>query len=194
MKLISMWEPWATLYVLGQKRIETRGWATYHKGWIAVHATKGGLSRAEMEETCGEPYFREALRGVGPFHHGCIIGLVRLVDCYSTGRVFNAYPELDTPKERAFGDYEPGRFGLVAGEAIRIPEPIPWKSRQGMLLDLDAETVILLREQWKRAYAMALHPECVATLTQQVRALNEVGRILDESTYQGAPAPEDGTE
>ena len=37
-KLISLWEPWATLMAIGAKRIETRSWRTPYRGWLAIQA------------------------------------------------------------------------------------------------------------------------------------------------------------
>jgi len=41
MKALTLTQPWATLVILGVKRIETRGWATPYRGRIAIHAAKG---------------------------------------------------------------------------------------------------------------------------------------------------------
>lgn len=38
MKAITLWQPWASLIALGVKTIETRSWATSHRGPIAIHA------------------------------------------------------------------------------------------------------------------------------------------------------------
>lgn len=39
MKVASLWQPWPTLVLLGAKHLETRGWATKHRGRIGLHAT-----------------------------------------------------------------------------------------------------------------------------------------------------------
>lgn len=39
-KTLSLWQPWASLVAVGEKRIETRSWATKHRGTIAIHATQ----------------------------------------------------------------------------------------------------------------------------------------------------------
>jgi hypothetical protein len=158
-----MWDPWATLYVLGLKRIETRGWPTDYRGPVAIHATKTGLSQKELLDLCCTEPFLSTMRGVVPadlkrgliFHPGHIIGLVNIIDCLQLEpdathqpSVFEVYPHLRTKRERAFGKYEPGRYGLVAVEAFSLPEPIPFKSRQGKLLDLPAEVAAEIRKQW----------------------------------------------
>ena len=40
MKAITLHQPWATLVALGIKTIETRSWATRHRGRVVVHAAK----------------------------------------------------------------------------------------------------------------------------------------------------------
>lgn len=41
MKVISIMQPWATLIVLGHKKIETRSWNTKYRGEILIHASAG---------------------------------------------------------------------------------------------------------------------------------------------------------
>jgi hypothetical protein len=80
----------------------------------------------------------KAVRQALPF--GAVIAVCNLVDCLPTDStfclpgVFDDHQELDTPQERAFGNYAPGRFGLVTANMRRLREPIPFKSRQGKLL------------------------------------------------------------
>lgn len=38
MPVLTLWQPWASLVALGVKTIETRSWATKHRGRIAIHA------------------------------------------------------------------------------------------------------------------------------------------------------------
>lgn len=38
MKALTLTQPYATLVALGVKRIETRGWSTDYRGWLAIHA------------------------------------------------------------------------------------------------------------------------------------------------------------
>jgi hypothetical protein len=41
MKCISLIQPWASLVLFGEKRIETRNWSTTHRGPLLFHALKG---------------------------------------------------------------------------------------------------------------------------------------------------------
>ena len=68
MKLLSLWEPWATLMAIGAKKIETRSWATSYRGWLAIQASKGGLSKQHLAECLEEPGFRLASETMRPGH------------------------------------------------------------------------------------------------------------------------------
>lgn len=39
MKALTLWQPWASLIALGEKRYETRSWATSYRGLLAIHAS-----------------------------------------------------------------------------------------------------------------------------------------------------------
>lgn len=156
MKLLSLWEPWATLMAVGAKQIETRSWATSYRGWLAIHASKGGLSQRDLWDTMAEPAFMAALgiKAMPPkkiakpkFPFGCIVAVVRLVDCCPTKDVFSKYPELNNTEEVGFGDFTEGRWAWVTKDVFRLPEPIPFKAKQG-LIDVPYETVLELRNSW----------------------------------------------
>lgn len=174
MKLISMWEPWASLYVHGLKRVETRHWGTSHQGWTAVHACKGGLTKSQLQETITDPMFAEALKDVTTFHRGCIIGAVNIIACHPPERrdwipgIFEVLSELDTPHERAFGDYSAGRYGIVAApKTFILKRPLPFTSRQGKLLDVPADIVFEMRRQWnERNWGdFPIRGKCIGTRT-----------------------------
>jgi activating signal cointegrator 1 len=151
-KLLSLWEPWATLMALGAKRIETRGWPTSYRGWLAIHASKGGLSKRNLADCLDDPAFRLALGGE-ELSPGCIVAVVRLVDCCPMEDrgclpgVFSDYPEMDTPQEREFGDFNEGRWAWVTERAFRLPKPIPFRGMQG-LVDVPGEVVRAIQEQY----------------------------------------------
>lgn len=164
LKVISLWEPWATLMGIGAKRIETRGWSTDYRGEVAIHSTQGGLTQEELFSTCADEPFLTVLKAAAilqtgmskrqvqhAFPRGKIIAVGTLSACWPTESeicipgVFDEHPELTTEQERAFGDYSPCRYGLVFENVILLHDPIPFKSRQGKLLDLDFDTERLVR-------------------------------------------------
>lgn len=161
LKVMTLWEPWASLLAIEAKKVETRHWHTEYRGPVAIHAAKGGLGKYALYDTCTNPYFITALSEFAPdyrFHFGHIIAVGILSDCVPTEirgicdrelfGEYGDYKHLDTPQERAFGNYAPGRFGFVFTDVARLKSPIPFKSRQGKLLDLDRDTELAVRAQW----------------------------------------------
>ncbi len=164
MKLITLWEPWATLMAIGAKKIETRHWSTHYRGWLAIHAAKRFTS--DQDSQCWMSPFREALNAahvpIAVYRSGrrfqlplgCIIAVAKLIDCGTSeaiveGQPGTRYEKLLAGQERAFGNYDPGRFGLMTESVFRLPIPIPFKSRQGMLLDVPQEIVVEIQKQWR---------------------------------------------
>ena len=169
MKILSLWQPWATLIAAGAKHIETRNWATHYRGELAIHAAKKW--DGELQFTCLTEPFRTALREAGYPHANCyglpfgfIVAMATLIDCCSTVDMipdpaypcaFRKYPTLDTPNERAFGNYEPGQWAWVFGKIMPLRQPISYKGGQG-LRNLDPEVERRVRElampclHWKR--------------------------------------------
>jgi hypothetical protein len=151
MKLISLWEPWATLVAIGAKRVETRDWRTQYRGFLAIHASKAGLATCDLDRCLQAPIFRGALAGES-LSPGCIVAIVRLVDCCPVDDrgcllgVFRQYPELDTPREREFGNFGTGRWAWVMEDLIRIPRPIPFRSKQG-LVDVPPDVITELASE-----------------------------------------------
>jgi len=143
-KALSLTQPFATLVAIGAKKIETRSWSTQYRGPLAIHASKGFPKWAR--ETCSELPFHAALFRGGyalGLHSsdilptGAVIATCKLVDCLPMESriclpgVFDDYPNLDTPQERAFGDYSEGRWAWVIEEP-EIIDPIPAKGALGL--------------------------------------------------------------
>lgn len=151
MKTLSLWQPWATLFVYGAKRIETRSWQ-WPKSWplpavLAVHATKSwgrGHDRDDYEQLCAEEPFRTALFECGfrdggrvaveAIPLGAVVGIVRLVACVGTAQLVGglAFKGALTERERAFGNYTPGRYGWVADRAQPFARIVPAAGAQGI--------------------------------------------------------------
>lgn len=151
---VSLWQPWASLWAHGPKRIETRFWP--FRGTmpcvLAVHAAKRW--NEDLARLAREPYFREALdliapdaiwnARVCPLPTGAVVGLVRVKECVPTRIVLcdgvDAPPiQMDGGRglligaaEAAFGDYTPGRHGWVTDAFRPLTEPIKERGYQGI--------------------------------------------------------------
>lgn len=129
MRALSLTQPWATLVILGAKRLETRGWSTEYRGPLAIQAAKGFPRWAQ--ETCLEEPFRSVLwpdQAPEPRNlpRGLVLGTVHLADCLSTNLLCRQYHAGDQAAqallaghERDFGDYSEDRFAWV----LRDPRP-----------------------------------------------------------------------
>lgn len=124
---ISLWEPWATLVVLGAKSFETRSWRTSHRGPLGIHAAQGwhGWSPRRF---CENPHVAAALRShdVSPrdieLTMGHLIGVVNLYDCLPTTDAL-----LQTRLsmfERLVGDFSPDRWAWRLRDVSRLSRPI----------------------------------------------------------------------
>ena len=142
MKALTLTQPWATLVAIGAKRIETRSWKTSYTGPLAIHSAKG-FPKWERQFTL-EPVCYEAVRYYarckGSYPLGCILATCTLVgcvptevvDCHDQGNVFAvSLPKL-SEREKAFGDYSPGRFAWILEDVKQLPEPIPVKGALGL--------------------------------------------------------------
>lgn len=125
LKALTLTQPWATLVAIGAKRIETRSWSTRYRGPLAIHAARG-FPRDAFDLCRVEP-FRTALSAQAVFPRGEVVATCNLVDCLPTGALNVLYPALDTPQERAFGDFTPGRWAWVLEDVKILTEPIPAK-------------------------------------------------------------------
>lgn len=156
MKALTLTQPWATLVAMGAKRIETRSWRTSYRGPLAIHAAKG-FPRSAMGLCFNDP-FRSALGWPKPPSEGGISqdwikeinGLIKtlprgevvavsyLSACFptmSTGclaGVFEYHTELDSDQERAFGNYDDGRYAWILGAVHQLNPPIPAKGAQSL--------------------------------------------------------------
>lgn len=145
MKAISLWQPWASLLVIGAKVIETRSWPTQYRGPLLIHAAKTlnqDVRYALCDTNVDNAFRRQGGTAARPLWlpFGAIVGQVDLVDCRPT-ESFTA-EELDTEcffehfqeatwTEGALGNFAPGRFGWVLEKPQKFEKPIPYKGSQG---------------------------------------------------------------
>lgn len=147
MKALSLWQPWASLIMLGEKEYETRSWYTSYRGTLLIHASKRAVLK-ELDIALDCPYFQQALmpyraesklvegmkpllspkraREVLPF--GKLLGTVELIDCIPTEDA----REKITNKEYMFGNYGARRFAWKLGSPVAFDQPIDYAGEQGL--------------------------------------------------------------
>jgi len=132
---ISLWQPWASLVVLGAKHYETRIWKypqDYRGRRVGIHAAKDSRYLSLIRT---EP-FASALANA-PWQTPCPLGAILGSAVLGQAQVAVA---ANVPLiERQFGDFGPGRWAWEMLEPKIFDVPIPYKGRQGFFYsDLEA--------------------------------------------------------
>lgn len=152
MKVLTLWEPWATLVALGVKQYETRSWLTNYRGQLLIHAAKRPVRINELRKIglIGESYWASSesqktvrnalypfLWGKENFHYGHAICIVEVTDCIKmTDEVIKSASELDINT----GIWTPDRYAWKLENPTPI-KPIPCQGKQG-LWNLDLEIAV----------------------------------------------------
>lgn len=139
MKALTLWQPWASLMALGEKRVETRCWATKYRGPIAIHAAARippawlGASRFKIQF---ERELAEVLNlrlrtnliqsNIRALPRGAVLCVMRLVDIQTTDEADGFLCE----RELIFGNYESGRYAWFFEMVERFDTPIPAKGNR----------------------------------------------------------------
>jgi len=121
-RAISLTQPWATLMAIGAKRVETRGWNTHFRGWVAIHAAK--TFPPECRALLNHYHFDAALDDAGVDRDalplGQILAVAKIIDCKPTEQTGSEIGE----REFAFGNYAPDRFAIFTTDVRRLKTPI----------------------------------------------------------------------
>lgn len=128
-KALSLLQPWASLVVMGLKKIETRSWSTPYRGILLIHASAGKGGKLLAEHTAIKKYI-PVYKDL-PF--GSIIGQVQLIDIVRVADLALPDDEIDrlSLEEKAFGDSK-ARFAWLFANAEIFEEPIPATGRLGL--------------------------------------------------------------
>lgn len=126
MKVISIKEPFASLIMLGIKKIETRSWKTNYRGEIYIHAS---LSNSKIDEERKEKLFK-LLPSNYKFNNGYIICKANLIDCIYMDESYIKKIKKDKINFLC-GHFEVGRYAWVL-DNIEIIDKIPAKGKLGI--------------------------------------------------------------
>lgn len=136
MKALTLWQPWATLIAINEKRVETRGWKTDYRGELAIHAS-AKLPPRWLGASRHTERFRNELADVllcrttavenvtRTLPLGAILCIVRLDSIEPVERVRDILCE----RELIFGNYEEGRYAWFLDLVERF-DPIPAKGNR----------------------------------------------------------------
>jgi hypothetical protein len=124
---ISLWQPWASLWLSPAKIHETRHWPTRNRGWILVHAAK----RKPDDLNCCDELSEVTARVLGnppTLPLGAIIGAVHLIDCVRTETFGAGYLDTD---DGICGDFSDERYAWKRGDYRVFNAPVPYRGSQG---------------------------------------------------------------
>ena len=139
MRAITIWQPYATLIMLGLKQYETRCWGTSYRGPLIIHAAKRWdddrefdcqrvTSLMNMLEISPEHFTEEQRRHFyTPLGNtlGKALGVVELVDCQQMSDGGSDF-------ENEVGSFGDGRFGWKCASPRIFSEPISAQGKQGL--------------------------------------------------------------
>ena len=127
MKALTLWQPWASLIVMGHKRFETRSWkmASLIGERIAIHAAK-----RSPQDLPRELVAELAKLGLDPLHLplGAILGTAVVTAFHRTELIASNL----TRCELAFGDYAFGRWAWRLDDVVMLSVSESVRGRQGI--------------------------------------------------------------
>ena len=124
-KAVSLYEPYAWLIAIEEKKYETRDWTTKHRGLLAIHPSSEGT---DVEQWLHRSFVeRFNLPNVTP-PLGAFLCVVELKHVYHTQDVVPYISE----KEQAFGNWAAGRAAWEL-EMVRVfNRPIKGRGKPGL--------------------------------------------------------------
>ncbi|HEY9699684.1 MAG TPA: hypothetical protein V6D10_20655 [Trichocoleus sp.] len=172
-RLLSLWQPSASLIALGLEKYETRSWATPYRGKIAIYAAKRPVNRDELATISANSsghlsweiistiiYLLNA--GVAVMELTGCLGMVTAPSFAEDGDGVTCIDN-QSQLEKAVGDWKLGRFAWKL-EGIRpIAQPIPCKGAQQLRRIADLAVLEAIEQQL--AYT--------AEIEQQLTAIGE---------------------
>jgi len=123
-KVITLWQPWASLVAHGYKQLETRGWSTKYRGSLLIHSAK---KWSKEQRQFHEQHSKEIL-GSADLPFGSMLAICELTEVVPVEDI----QEILTERERLFGDYSPGRYAWTLDNMELFQTPVPWKGQQGL--------------------------------------------------------------
>jgi hypothetical protein len=150
-KMLSLWQPWASLIAYGIKKVETRHWGTGYRGLIAIHAAKRKVD-ADGHELIKH---LKAIPDGMTIPYGAIVAIARLSDCSVMAENNESQPYCYTngggrfypsATEEFCGYWERGRYAWFLRD-VRSIEPIYTNGKQGFPTITDFELLAAIEQR-----------------------------------------------
>ena len=155
MKVITLWQPWASLIAVGAKKFEKRTWGTAYRGLLAIHASKKKPSDIlrgidiRIIKKMGQAFgrddpdnFKKVIAYMDTLPRGAVTATGELVGCWEISNYtrygcvsIGVYSDIiisPNSNEYMFGDWRPGRFAWEIADVKKLDKPIPARGAQGL--------------------------------------------------------------
>jgi hypothetical protein len=129
---LTLWQPWASLAMIGAKRHETRSWPIPTRLYghrIALHAGVGkppaSMVTEDLEELCTRSFGADWRRTLT---FGAVLGTCTVSGHWRT----EAFPGEIAKDDLVSGIWTPGRWAWRLDDLLPLPEPVPASGAQGI--------------------------------------------------------------
>ncbi|MED1205551.1 ASCH domain-containing protein [Heyndrickxia acidicola] len=136
MKVLSMIQPWASLFVLREAKFETRSWRTNYRGPLAIHTSK------KIDKAVCDHVAIQALLGKHGYTKdnlptGMIIAVCQLEKCLKVIENNKTWAVLEdgqivSGNDYFLGDFEVGGYAWQVKEMQLLDKLIPAKGKLGL--------------------------------------------------------------
>ena len=136
MKVLSMIQPWASLFVLREAKFETRSWRTNYRGPLAIHTSK------KIDKAVCDHVAIQALLGKHGYTKdnlptGMIIAVCQLEKCLRVIENNKTWAVLEdgqivSGNDYFLGDFEVGGYAWQVKEMQLLDKLIPAKGKLGL--------------------------------------------------------------
>lgn len=135
-RVLSLWQPWASLIACGAKRFETRSWQPRRfvsgaevpwRGLVAIHAARTTIVARNGDEL-QRVLERHGLADLDALPRGSVVALAELWAVTPT----DLERQRVSAQELAVGDWRPGRWAWDLEVVGRLSSPIPNRGSQGL--------------------------------------------------------------
>jgi hypothetical protein len=130
-KVLSLWEPYASAMRYGFKANETRGWYLSYRGLLGIHAARKKFNPDEYSPEFVMQVVRDGL--MPRLAYGSLVAIVDVWACVRTAQVRDQI----SGQERIYGDYRDkgddgkDRYAIRTRNLRPLPRSIPLTGHQG---------------------------------------------------------------
>ncbi|MCM3666533.1 ASCH domain-containing protein [Mesobacillus subterraneus] len=136
MKVLSMIQPWASLFVLREAQYETRSWSTKYRGPLAIHTSKK-IDKAVCSHVAIQSLLLKHGYTIENLPTGMIIAICKLENCLKVTENKDTRAVLEDGRvvsgnDYFLGDYKVGGYVWEVQDMKMLETFIPAKGKLGL--------------------------------------------------------------